>query len=284
MRLQRQDGQANVDRLLRQVDLERLDRDLFLGSPGRGTGRLFGGLIAAQAVMAAGRTVEQLPMHSLHAYFLRPGNHEAPIRYTVYRIRDGRSFTSRDVFAYQSGEAIFSMSASFHAAERGADFETPAPLAADPESLRDLEAEWVERHGDDEDRQWQEEMPVEQRHEHLGGRGQRDTPWRSLWMRPTGTIPDDPLLHTAFLAWISDDGLMSTIGGYGNTEDRGMRASLDHAMWFHRRPRWDDWLLYRSESPVGHGARALVYGAMYTRAGERVVSVVQEALVRPPRG
>ncbi|MFN0148829.1 MAG: acyl-CoA thioesterase [Dehalococcoidia bacterium] len=273
-----------LSRLLKQFELEQLDRDLFLGSPGPGKGRLFGGLIAAQSVMAAGRTVEDgRYLHSLHAYFLRPGNHDAPIRYTVYRIRDGRSFTSRDVVAYQSGEAIFSVSTSFVAPEGGDDFQlTPLPLPG-PEALPDLEAAWVERHGDDEDRRWYAEYPVEQRHERMGGADAHGERRRAVWMRPKGDMPPgDTLVHTALVVWVSDDGLMSTVSWKDGPEEerREMRASLDHAMWFHEPARWDDWLLYRSESTVGRNARALINGGMYRRDGRLVVSVTQEALVR----
>ncbi len=279
-------AQTPLQRLLSQFELDRLDKDLFLGSPGPGKGRLFGGLIAAQSVMAAGRTVESGHyLHSLHAYFLRPGNHDAPIRYTVYRIRDGRSFTTRDVVAYQSGEAIFSVSTSFVALEEGEDYQAPAPYSPPPQSLRDLEAEWTMAHGDAEDREWLEQNPIEQRHDKPGGKDPvTGVPWRALWMRPKGEMPDDPLLHTALLTWISDDGLISTVAWWGEAERRGgMRASLDHAMWFHEPPRWDDWLLYRSESNIGRNARSLVTGAIYTPTGARLVSVTQEALIRPPR-
>lgn len=273
-----------LERLVEQLKLDQLDRDLFLGSPGPGKGRLFGGLIAAQAVMAAGRTVERGYLHSLHAYFLRPGHHDAPVRYSVYRIRDGKSFTSRDVVAYQSGEAIFSVSTSFTNPEPGDDYQvSPLPLPG-PEHLRDLEAEWVQQYGDDEDRRWYAENPIEQRHERMGGPDQHGEPWRAVWIRPKGELPDDTLVHTALITWISDDGLISTVAWADGPEPRrGMRASLDHAMWFHEPPRWDDWLLYRSESAIGRGARSLITGAMYTRDGCRVVSTTQEGLIRPVR-
>ena len=280
------DTPTPLEKLLAQFELDQLDRDLFLGSPGPGKGRLFGGLIAAQAVMAAGRTVEpgERYVHSLHAYFLRPGHHKAPVRYSVYRIRDGTSFTSRDVVAYQSGEAIFSVSVSFHVPEESPEYSQQMPPTPPPEALRDMEAEWTLAHGDGEDKEWLEQMPVEQRHAHLGGRNGSPTPWRAVWIKPAGRIPDDPLLHTAMLTWISDDGLISTVSWHNDPANRGgMRASLDHAMWFHAPPRWDDWLLYRSESPVGRGARSLIFGAMYTRDGQRVVSTTQEGLIRPPR-
>ena len=140
-------------------------------------------------------------------------------------------------------------------------------------------------HGDAEDREWLEQNPIEQRHDKLGGKDPvTGVPWRALWMRPKGEMPDDPLLHTALLTWISDDGLISTVAWWGEAETRGgMRASLDHAMWFHEPPRWNDWLLYRSESNIGRNARSLVTGAIYTPSGARLVSVTQEALIRPPR-
>ncbi len=282
------DAPDPLTRLLEQFQLEQLDRDLFLGSPGPGKDRLFGGLIAAQSVMAAGRTVEAPDkyLHSLHAYFLRPGHHNAPIRYSVYRIRDGRSFTSRDVVAYQSGEAIFSVSTSFASLEPGDEYQRPAPGAPPPEALRDLEGEWTMKRGDDEDRRWLAQNPVEQRHERLGGQDAANgEPWRSLWMRPKGSMPEDRLLHTALLTWISDDGLISTVAFWGDEGERqGMRASLDHAIWFHEPAHWDGWLHYRSESSVGRNGRSLVTGAIYTPEGRRVVSVTQEALIRPPRG
>lgn len=277
---------GQLDRFLEQLALERLDRDLFLGSPGPGKGRLFGGLIAAQSVVAAGRTLEREDtyLHSLHAYFLRPGNHDAPIRYTVYRIRDGRSFTSRDVVAYQSGEAIFSMSASYAVLEAGDEYQAPMPASPPPEELTDLEAEWAAEHGDDEDREWAEQMPVEQRHIRMGGKDERGLPWRAVWLKPKGQLPDDRTLHTALFAWISDDGLISTVSWQADpAQHDGMQASLDHAMWFHEPPRWDDWLLYRSESNVGRNGRSLMTAAMYTREGRRVASVTQEGLIRPAR-
>ncbi|MCL4231809.1 MAG: thioesterase family protein [Dehalococcoidia bacterium] len=298
---------SSVDRLIRQLQLEQLDKDLFLGDPGPGMGRLFGGMVAAQAVMAASNTVEPEKgnLHSLHAYFLRPGSHTAPIRYTVYRIRDGRTFTSRDVVAYQGGEAIFSISTSFAVHEEGMDYQGPIPAAPAPGTLPNWEdvmreemKEEVKQLGDAPTR-WMRLHPIETKHAYppKGGAAPGELPSRKVWIRPKGELPPDPRIHTAFLVFASDSGLLGTIawggsarppgpqGGRGNPMGyQRMAASLDHSVWVHRTPNWDDWLLYHSESPVGFGARGLIFGGMYHQDGTRVVSVAQEGLVRDPRG
>ncbi len=293
---------SSVDRLIKQLDLEQLDRDLFLGDPGPGEGRLFGGLVAAQAVMAASRTVEPEKgnLHSLHAYFLRPGSHTAPIRYTVYRIRDGRTFTSRDVVAYQGGEAIFSISTSFAVHEDGMDHQGPMPEAPPPDALPNWEdvmreemKEEVKQLGDAPAR-WMRLHPIDTKHAYPPKEGPKpgELPSRKVWIRPKGELPPDPRIHTAFLVFASDSGLLGTIawsgGGPPGKHPRGMAAhqrmaaSLDHSLWVHRTPSWDGWLLYHSESPVGFGARGLIFGGMFREDGARVVSVAQEGLVRRP--
>lgn len=293
---------SSVDRLIKQLDLEQLDRDLFLGDPGPGEGRLFGGLVAAQAVMAASRTVEPEKgnLHSLHAYFLRPGSHTAPIRYTVYRIRDGRTFTSRDVVAYQGGEAIFSISTSFAVHEDGMDYQGPMPEAPPPDALPNWEdvmreemKEEVKQLGDAPAR-WMRLHPIDTKHAYPPREGPTpgELPSRKVWIRPKSELPPDPRIHTAFLVFASDSGLIGTIawgGGRppgrhprGMAAHQRMAASLDHSLWVHRTPNWDGWLLYHSESPVGFGARGLIFGGMFREDGTRVVSVAQEGLVRSP--
>jgi acyl-CoA thioesterase II len=275
---------TTLQALLERLELEQLDRDLFLGSPGKGDGRLFGGMVAAQAVMAAGRTVDHGFIHSLHAYFLRPGNHTAPIRYAVYRIRDGRTFTSRDVVAYQGGEAIFSISTSFAVPEEGASHQEPIPAYPGPDGLPDVRDVLEEREG--ERPHWLRSDPIEQRHIYppADGPPPGELPRRAVWIRPKGELPEDPLVHTAVMVYASDRGLLGTVAFiHGRRRDRAMSASLDHAMWFHRLPRFDDWLLFTSESPVAHAARALIHGAMHTRDGVRMASVTQEGLVRARR-
>lgn len=268
-----------VEKLIRQLDLERLDSDLFLGSPGEGKGRLFGGFVAAQSVIAAYRTVEEGFMHSLHAYFLRPGTQDVPIRYVVYRIRDGRTFTTRNVVAYQAGEAIFDLACSFTRPEEGVSSQGPAPKAPPPEGLPEWELARPDRHNDQREiERWIRQSPVEAR------AASAESPERMVWMRVKGQLPDEEPLHAAFLAYASDRGLISTARyAHGLVVHWGYAASLDHSIWFHRPPRFDDWVLFSSHSPVAHGARALILGQMYTRDGTHIASVSQEGLVRQPK-
>ncbi len=276
--------ESPFDELLENLDLEALDADLFLGDPGRGLGRLFGGMVAAQCVMAAGRTVAAgRQLHSLHAYFLRPGRHDVPLRFVVDRIRDGRSFTTRRVKADQAGEAIFNLSASFAVPEEGITHQDPMPEAPGPEGLEDWESVraqqgYPSRPG-----------PIELRMcdpASLDGSDRSPARQRS-WIRVTGKLPDDPLLHTAMLVYATDRTLLSTAARpHGIPWEERLSASLDHAVWIHRPVRVNGWLLYTSESPVAHAARGLNFGAVYQPDGTRVASVAQEGLIRrlKPRG
>ncbi len=271
-------------RLLERLDLERVDRDLFLGDPGRGEGRLFGGMVAAQSVVAAGRTVEPGVLHSLHGYFLRPGSHEVPIRFVVDRIRDGRSFTTRRVVAYQGGEAIFNLDASFARAEEGISHQDPMPEAPPPESLPDWEDVRARILGDPALRR--QDSAVELRMcDPEGFAGEKRPPRQRVWIRPRGEVPDEPLLHAAVLVYASDRTLINTAARpHGLPWGKRVAASLDHAFWLHRPARFDDWVLYASESPAAHAARGLVFGGMYRRRdGARIASVAQEGLIRVPR-
>ena len=192
-----------LERLLERLELERLDRDLFLGEPGRGEGRLFGGMVAAQSVIAAGRTVEPAVLHSLHGYFLRPGSHQAPITFVVDRIRDGRTFTTRSVVAHQGGEAIFTLSASFARTEDGISHQDPMPEAPDPDTLPDWEDMRVKILGDESQRR--RDNAVELRMcDPEGYAGEPKPPSQMVWIRPRGRVPDDPLLHAAVLVYASD--------------------------------------------------------------------------------
>ena len=199
-------------RLLKLLQLDQLDRDLFLGDPGKGEGRLFGGLVAAQCVTAAYRTVESGAMHSLHAYFLRPGRHETPIRYVVYRIRDGKTFTTRDVVAYQAGEAIFQMSCSFARPEEGVSRQSIGmPQSEGPEGLPEWDMVRPDKAMREMMKRWRRERPIEMRFE--GPPEPPETgvvPPRRLWFRPKGVLPEDPAVHAAVLAYASDMSLMST--------------------------------------------------------------------------
>lgn len=280
-------SQPKIDRLVAQLQLEQLDRDLFLGDPGKGERRLFGGLVAAQSVVAAYRTVEEGALHSLHAYFLRPGRHDAPIRYVVYRIRDGRSFTTRDVVAYQSGEAIFNLSSSFVKPEEGVSHQGPMPGVPGPDGLPEWEMVRADRHEEAAMmKRWIAESPIEVRSCDPPDRQPRagEAPTRRVWIRAKGVLPEDPMVHAAVLTYASDMGLIATARiphGIGRGEPTA--ASLDHAVWFHQPPRFDGWLLYTSESPIANAARALILGQMYRQDGTRIASVAQEGLIRTPK-
>jgi acyl-CoA thioesterase-2 len=276
-----------LTRLVSLLELEALDRDLYLGDPGAGEGRLFGGLVAAQSVMAAYRTLEdplERPIHSLHAYFLRPGRYGVPIRFVVDRIRDGRSFTTRRVVAHQGGEAILTLAASFARPEEGLSHQAPMPEAPAPERLPSWYALRARARGEEPtpDRSALDVRVCDP------GEFEPDAPpshQRMLWLKLRGKLPDDLVLHSAALVYASDRTLLSTAyrpaGILPGSGHRG--ASLDHAMWFHHPPRFDDWVLYVSESPIAHAARGLILGAMFSPDGTQIASAAQEGLIRLPR-
>ncbi len=256
-----------------------------MADPGPGQGRLFGGLVAAQAVVAAGSTVEERALHSLHAYFLRPGRPGVPISLAVERIRDGRSFTTRRVVAEQEGAAIFSLAASFTRGEVGIEHQDPAPDAPPPDGLPDWEDLRAQGRGDPSSRR--PDGPLEIRA--CDPEDPRDPsaplpPRKRVWMRPRGALPEDPLIHLAMLVYASDRNLVSTAARpHGLPWGQRRAASLDHALWIHAPVRFDDWLLYATESPVAWAARGLILGALYDRGGVRIASVAQEGLIRTRR-
>jgi acyl-CoA thioesterase-2 len=271
--------------LVRLLDLEPIEVNIFRGvSPNEERQRVFGGQVAAQSLMAAGRTVDTGRPHSLHAYFLRPGDPTVPILYEVDRIRDGRSFTTRRVVAIQHGRAIFHLSASFHVDEPGMSHQFPMPDVPGPESLRSM-AERLEPHRETFAEWFERPHPIEQRH--IGplpfsARASSD-PTQRLWIRADGVLPDDDLLHACVAAYASDMSLFDTmLAPHDITweDPHFMGASLDHCMWFHRPFRMDEWLLYDMDSPSTFGARGLARGFFFTRQGELVVSMVQEGLMR----
>ena len=270
-----------LERLLELLTLERLDADLYLAETPAGEGRLFGGLVAAQAVMAASATVARGNLHSLHAYFLRPGAHEVPIRFVVHRIRDGKTFTTRRVVAHQGGEAILGLESSFTLPESGISHQDAMPEAPPPEEVPDWEQLRAAMLRQPELRP----QPIEVRAcDPDDPDGKPQPPRKRVWMRPVSPLPDEPRLHEALLVYASDRTLLSTASRpHGLPWGKRMAASLDHAMWLHRPARFADWVLYASESPVAHAARGLVLGAMYDRTGVRIASVAQEGLVRIPR-
>lgn len=275
-----------VEDLLHCLDLDALDRDLFLGDPGPGEGRLFGGMVAAQCVMAAGRTVEDddRNLHSLHAYFLRPGRHDVPLRLVVDRIRTGGTFTTRRVVAHQAGEAIFSLAASFARPEEGISHQEPMPEAPPPEQCEDREAARRRQVGDTGIR-WRSAVEVRLADGSSVDDGEPREPRQRNWIRFLGTLPKDPLIHTAALVYASDRALLETASRpTGLTWDERVGASLDHAVWIHRPVVMDErWLLYATESPAAHAARGIIFGGLFYPDGTRVASVAQEALIRRRR-
>ncbi|HAN35685.1 MAG: acyl-CoA thioesterase II [Actinobacteria bacterium] len=276
-----------LDDLVNLLDLEAIEVNLFRGvSPDENRQRVFGGQVAGQALVAATRTVQpDRRVHSLHAYFLRPGDPTVPILYEVDRIRDGRSFTTRRVVAIQHGRAIFNLQTSFHVAETGPDYQLPMPLDVPaPDTLPDFKARmapYKERMGEWYDRP----RPIDLRH--VGSdpfsRNGQPADDQQVWMRADGTLPDDPTLHACIVTYASDMTLLdTTVLPFGMSwETPGMQmASLDHAMWFHRPFRADDWLLYDQRPISTGGARGLAGGNIFTADGTLAISVVQEGLVR----
>jgi acyl-CoA thioesterase II len=274
-----------LDSLVDLLDLESIEVNIFRGvSPNEERQRVFGGQVAAQSLMAAGRTVEAGRPHSLHAYFLRPGDPTVPILYEVDRIRDGRSFTTRRVVAVQHGRAIFHLSASFHADEPGLTHQFPMPEVPDPDELDSL-AVRLEPYRDTLADWFAKPHPIDQRHigELPFSRNASREPVQRLWIRADGTLPDDPLLHACIATYASDMSLFDTMLAPHNVswDDADfMGASLDHCMWFHRPFRADEWLLYDMDSPTAYGARGLARGFLFTREGALAVSMVQEGLMR----
>ncbi len=288
---------ASLASLLDLLDLERIERDIFRGvSRPALIPRVFGGQVAAQALVAAGRTAPaDRPAHSLHAYFLRPGDPGAPIVYEVDRIRDGRSFTTRRVVAIQHGQPIFHLSASFQVHEEGMEHQEPMPPAPDPESLPTAE-ELLPAHADRfpdpcvVERLLEARAAVDLRYAEAPPfltAGEPREPRSQVWFRTRGKLDDDPLLHVCLATYVSDMTLLDSVllahgrGGWAVGDVVG--ASLDHAMWFHRPFRADEWLLYDQQSPSASGGRGLGTARIYTQDGRLAVSVIQEGVVRVPR-
>ncbi|MGH3261249.1 MAG: acyl-CoA thioesterase, partial [Trebonia sp.] len=276
----------SLDELLDLLNLEQIEVNVFRGrSPKERVQRVFGGQVAGQALVAAGRTVpEDRAVNSLHAYFIRPGDPAVPLVYTVDQVRDGRSFTTRRVTAIQHGKAIFTLSASFHQPERGLEHATAMPDVPSPDELRSDAERLADALGAPLPAQFRD-TPIELRSVGpLPLELARDPSLRApddhgslVWVRVTGRLPDDPLLHVCLMTYISDLTLLQTVVvGHGISFLGGgvSPASLDHAMWFHRPFRADQWLLYTQDSPVAAGGRGLARGQVFTADGDLVVSVV----------
>lgn len=263
-----------LDRLLHVLDLEAIDRDIYRGAnPGVGGGRVFGGQVASQALRAAANTVDaDHHVNSLHAYFLRPGRFGMPIVYTVDRIRDGSSFTTRRVVAQQQGEAIFNLDASFHKQEPGGEYQLPSPVggAPPPESLPREQHHGAHRRATDVRDVWPPPSPLAT---------------RAHWMKADGRLPDDPVVHACVITYMSDSGPVGAawrpIRRQGQDRSSMMTASLDHCVWFHRSVRADEWLFYELEAVACTNARGLARGEIWTAGGALVATVAQESLLRP---
>jgi len=276
-----------LDDLVELLDLEPIEENIFRGlSPDENRQRVFGGQVAGQALVAAARTVapDRLP-HSLHAYFLRPGDPNRPILYSVDRIRDGSSFTTRRVVAIQHGRAIFNLQASFQVKEPGLEHQLSMPDDVPaPDQLPDFKqrmAPWRELLGD-----WYERpRPIDTRHvdpSPMERRGERSAVQR-VWLRADGVLPDDPVLHACVVTYASDMTLLdSTLLAHGISwhDNKVQVASLDHAMWFHRPFRADEWMLYDQHAQSTSNARGLAAGSIFSREGNLIVSVMQEGLIR----
>ncbi len=279
---------ASTGELTKLLDIEKLEINLFRAySPKAGPARIFGGQVVGQALVAATRTVEGRMVHSLHSYFLLGGDPSVPIIFEVDRIRDGGSFTTRRVVGIQHGEAIFSMGVSFHKQEDGFSHQTAMPETPDPETLpsedelKPLLPEHMQRF-------WLFDRPVELRPVGLDAyvTTGKAGPVQKIWIRVKERLPDDPLIHQCALAYASDFTLLNAAvlhQGLAPFDPSLMMASLDHAVWFHREFRADEWLLYVQDSPSAQGARALCRGSIYTRDGTLAASVAQEGLVRVRR-
>ncbi len=280
--------QSAVDDLIALLDLEPIEVNIFRGvSPDVKQQRVFGGQVAGQALVAAARTVDRpdTAVHSLHAYFLRPGDPTVPILYEVDRLHDGRSFMTRRVVAIQHGKVIFNLSASFHVHEEGLDHQAPMPDdVPPPESLPDFKtrwAPWADKLGE-----WYElPRPIDMRYVDWSPPDRKEAlpPHQRVWLRADGHLPDDPVLHACIVTYASDMSLLDTTllpHAVGAVEKDIAMASLDHAMWFHRPFRADEWLLYDQDTPSASDARGLARGLIYREDGGLCTWVVQEGLIR----
>jgi acyl-CoA thioesterase II len=278
-----------LDDLIKVMTLERLEMNLFRGqSRDIGSPQVFGGQVLGQALVAATATAEDRVVHSLHAYFLRRGDFNSPIVYEVDRALDGKHFSSRRVIAIQHGRQIFNMSASFQLPEAGLEHQNSMPEVPPPESLRDLESHYrdvLDQLPAGARRMLEQRRPFEFRPveppDHL--RREKSAPLKYIWFRTVDKLPDEEALHRCLLAYVSDFHLLDTAlkpHGIPMVSSKLVIASVDHAMWFHRSVRVDDWLLYAIDSPSASGARGFARGSVFARDGRLVASAAQEGLMR----
>ncbi|HUX73296.1 MAG TPA: acyl-CoA thioesterase II [Steroidobacteraceae bacterium] len=278
-----------LEDLVKLMTLERLELDLFRGeSRDIGSPQVFGGQVLGQALVAATATVESRAVHSLHAYFLRRGDCNAPIVYEVDRARDGNHFSTRRIVAIQHGEQIFNMSASFQTPEAGLDHQSSMPAVPAPDQLRDAEfylRDALPKMPPGIRRLLEKKRPFEFRPVDVPNLLQPEKlpPLRNVWFRAVGALPDDEALHRALLAYVSDFNLLDTATmphGLSFVSTNLVMASIDHAMWFHRPVRVDEWLLYSTDSPSASGARGFTRGQIFSTDGRLVASACQEGLMR----
>ena len=276
-----------VENLVETLALEPIEMNLFRGtSPTDGGPRIFGGHVIAQALLAAYETVQDRVCHSIHCYFIRPGDPSAPILYEVDRARDGASFTTRRVIAIQHGKQIFNLAGSFQIPEAGFEHQAVMPHAPDPETLDDGRAQaeaLAKTLPAEQARQILRPRPIDLRSATPSARGEKAAPINNIWMRAKAPVPANAPLHQAILAYASDMALLGTAmrphGVWWHTP--GLQsASLDHAIWFHRPSNFNDWHLYAQDTPSGSGARGFIRGQLFTRDGTLVASVAQEGLIR----
>ena len=272
----------NADELVALLDLEKIDDDLFRGQQ-MPTSRpiVFGGQVAAQAMVAASRTVPaEFAVHSLHSYFLQPGDPSVPTIYDVENLRDGRSFLTRRVIAQQHGRPIYAQTLNFHVDESGYEHQDPMPVVPPPEECAPVERGSLE---DEHQHEWDvvEMRTIRELEPNPAHPGRQ-----RVWLRVSSPLPDDPFWHTAALTYLSDMTLMGAAlapHGLSFTKGEVFLASLDHTVWFHRPMRADEWWLYDQHSPAASNGRGLVLAGIYSRAGELVASVAQEAVMRKVR-
>lgn len=279
-----------IEDLVHLLDLERIEDNLFRGrSPQEGWQRVYGGQVIGQALVAAVRTIEEpRTAHSLHAYFLLAGDPSIPIVYDVERTRDGGSFSTRRIKAIQHGKTMFAMSVSFHKEESGYEHQAEMPKVPGPEELPSasvLIAKMIDRLPENMRSYWQRERPIDMRPVDMSRylTREKSTPAQYVWIRANGSLPDDLNLHQCVLAYASDFTLLDTaLIAHGKLlfDSDIQLASLDHALWFHRPFRADEWLLYAQDSPSANGARGFCRGSIFSQDGTLVASVAQEGLIR----
>jgi acyl-CoA thioesterase-2 len=278
-----------LEDLIKVMTLERIEINLFRGeSRDIGSPQVFGGQVLGQALVAATATADNRAVHSLHAYFLRRGDFDSPIVYEVDRAWDGKHFSTRRVVAIQHGQQIFNLSASFQLPENGLDHQISMPEVPPPEALPDLESQYraaLANAPPNMRRILQLKRPFETRPVQPPDlhRAEKSAPLKHVWFRAVDKLPDDEALHRCLLAYVSDFHLLDTAlkpHAVSIASGKLTVASIDHAMWFHRSVRVDDWLLYAIDSPSASGARGFTRGSIFARDGRLLASVCQEGLIR----